>query len=156
MLLVCSRSDIWADSVNHSHLWANMLKYHLLLNVKEFIKCNSQLILSTHYLRNIIFPSQFLQPKMTRLSKAFKKYYNNLIYYLCYFVNWALPSCLDELNRHIENADDDEDGGLSEFAIQSPYNCNICGKRNANKGELRRQWDHINSSYLENVTLQNV
>ena len=47
-----------------------------------------------------------------------------------------VASCLEELNWHIENDHADEDE-VNEFAIPSPFNCNICGKRNSNKCELR-------------------
>jgi DNA-directed RNA polymerase subunit RPC12/RpoP len=53
------------------------------------------------------------------------------------------------LDFHIENAYyDDDDDGPSETFSQSPYNCNICGRRNSNWGDLR---SHLKMMHPESV-----
>ena len=59
-----------------------------------------------------------------------------------------VASCLEELNWHIENGHEDEDGELTEFAPPSPDNCKICGKRNSNKVDLRI---HLKVTHPETV-----
>ena len=41
------------------------------------------------------------------------------------------------MDFHIENVHWDDDDGPSETVSESPYNCNICSKRNSNWGDLR-------------------
>ena len=48
-----------------------------------------------------------------------------------------VASCAEELDFHIENVHWDDDDGPSETVSESPYNCNICSKRNSNWGDLR-------------------
>ena len=45
-----------------------------------------------------------------------------------------MASCQEELNFHLENDHDQEES--EEPEIPDPNTCNVCGKRNKNKGEL--------------------
>ena len=57
-----------------------------------------------------------------------------------------VASCVDELDWHIKNAHTDE--GPSDIDLQKPYSCNICAKKNANKGQLM---SHIRTIHPETV-----
>ena len=60
-----------------------------------------------------------------------------------------VASCAEELDFHVGDAHyDEDDDGPSESVSQSPYNCNICGRRNSKWGELR---SHLKIMHAETV-----
>ena len=57
-----------------------------------------------------------------------------------------VASCIEELNWHLENEHNHEEA--EELDFNNHLNCNICGKRNANNGELMT---HRKNSHPETI-----
>ena len=74
----------------------------------------------------------------TQTESEFQDYYCQHCIYVA--------SCVEELDWHIENAHAEEEP--SDIELQRPYGCNICAKRNVNKGQLMI---HIRTMHPETV-----